>query len=140
MSNEAGCSHRSLPQFRRHGRNWRENRYVYPVLSRRSGGLSIGINLNPDKACNFDCVYCQVDRTTPPRVREVDPDALQAELAEMLEAARSGAIFAEPEFSSVPAALRRVCDIAFSGDGEPTTCKHFKECVQIAAELKRRFA
>ena len=34
---------------------------------------NVGINLNPDTACNFDCVYCQVDRTGTPRVREVDP-------------------------------------------------------------------
>src|SRR5947208_956480 len=54
-----------LPLFMQHSRSWRENRYVYPVISRRSKGLSIGVNLNPDKVCNFDCVYCCVDRTTP---------------------------------------------------------------------------
>ena len=51
--------------FALHDRAWRANRYVYPVVSRRSRGLSIGVNLNPDKACNFDCVYCQVDRRVP---------------------------------------------------------------------------
>jgi hypothetical protein len=45
--------------------NFEANVYVYPVISRRAGGLSIGVNLNPDKVCNFDCPYCQVDRTTP---------------------------------------------------------------------------
>ena len=35
----------------------------YPVVSRRSKGISIGVNLNPDRVCNFDCIYCQVDRT-----------------------------------------------------------------------------
>ena len=50
-----------------HRRKLDENRYVYAVLSRRSGGVSIGVNLNPDKVCNFDCIYCQVDRTTPGR-------------------------------------------------------------------------
>ena len=34
--------------------------YVYPVVSRRAGGVSIGINLNPNNACNWRCVYCQV--------------------------------------------------------------------------------
>ena len=47
-----------------HARTWQANRYVYPVVSRRSKGISLGINLNPDKACNFDCIYCSVDRTT----------------------------------------------------------------------------
>jgi len=44
---------------RDHRRELDENRYVYAVLSRRSGGVSIGINLNPDKVCNFDCIYCR---------------------------------------------------------------------------------
>ena len=79
----------SLRQFRRHPRDWRRNRYVYPVISRRSSGLSIGVNLNPDTACNFDCVYCQVDRSIPPRVREVDPDIVRDELGRMVaDAAR----------------------------------------------------
>jgi len=51
--------------FRDHRRQLDENRYVYAVVSRRARGLSIGVNMNPDKRCNFDCPYCQVDRTTP---------------------------------------------------------------------------
>ena len=54
-----------LDVLRDHRRDFSDNRYVYPVVSRRSRGVSIGVNLNPDKVCNFDCVYCQVDRTTP---------------------------------------------------------------------------
>jgi hypothetical protein len=37
-----------------HARLFERNRFVYPVLSRRSGGISIGVNLNPDMVCNFD--------------------------------------------------------------------------------------
>ena len=55
-----------------HERRFEANRFVYPVLSRRSKGISLGVNLNPDKVCNFDCVYCCVDRTKPPTVRKVD--------------------------------------------------------------------
>src|SRR5437660_9313353 len=69
-----------LALFTQHSRHWRENRYVYPVISRRSKGLSIGVNLNPDTVCNFDCVYCCVDRTATPMVREVDLDLLAEEL------------------------------------------------------------
>ena len=57
------------PLFTSHPREFEENRYVYAVLSRRAGGVSIGVNLNPDKRCNFRCVYCQVpnlSRGTPP--------------------------------------------------------------------------
>ena len=127
----------SLPQYADHSRHWRNNVYVYPVISRRSGGLSIGVNLNPDTACNFDCAYCQVDRTVTPRVRHVDPAAVREELGAMIHDAVSGRLFEDPAFSGVPPELRRVNDIAFSGDGEPTTCKVFAECVALAAELKR---
>jgi wyosine [tRNA(Phe)-imidazoG37] synthetase (radical SAM superfamily) len=126
-----------LRQHQSHPRDWRENLYVYPVISRRSGGLSIGVNLNPDTACNFDCVYCQVDRTITPRVREVDVSRLEQELGGMIAEARSGALFNDPSFRDVPPALRGIKDIAFSGDGEPTTCPSFRECVAVAAGVKR---
>ena len=42
--------------FQSHPRSFGENRYVYPVLSRRAGGISLGLNLNIDKVCNFGCV------------------------------------------------------------------------------------
>ena len=70
---------------RDHRRTFQENLYVYAVVSRRSKGVSIGINLNPDKVCNFDCIYCQVDRTTPAVVRKVDMNRLRDELEDMLD-------------------------------------------------------
>jgi wyosine [tRNA(Phe)-imidazoG37] synthetase (radical SAM superfamily) len=124
--------------FARHPRDWRDNLYVYPVISRRSRGLSIGVNLNPDTACNFDCIYCQVDRTAPVKVRDVDLDVLAVELDHMLGLAAGGSIFHEPQFGAVPPELRRVNDIAFSGDGEPTTCPVFAEAVELAADLKHQ--
>ena len=125
--------------FRRHDRQWQSNLYVYPVISRRSRGVSIGLNLNPDKACNFDCVYCQVDRTVPPVVRKVDLAVLERELATLVELAASGALFESPPFDLLPPEGRRVRDIAFSGDGEPTTYPKFKEAVEIAARVRKRF-
>lgn len=127
----------SLRQYRDHPRGWRENAYIYPVISRRSGGLSIGINLNPDTACNFDCVYCQVDRTGTPRVREVDVARLGDELSRIIADATSGALFDDPSFADVPSERRKIRDFAFSGDGEPTTCKQFRQCVELVARLKR---
>ncbi|MBI2350143.1 MAG: radical SAM protein, partial [Deltaproteobacteria bacterium] len=105
-----------------HPRELEQNRYVYAVLSRRSGGISIGINLNPDKVCNFDCIYCQVDRTTPGRYRRVDLRILGRELKEILLRAKNRSLFERPPFAGIPEPLREVKDIAFSGDGEPTTC------------------
>ena len=71
-----------------HPRSLDENRYVYAVLSRRSGGVSIGINLNPDKVCNFDCVYCQVDRRVAGKERRVDLEILEREIKDIPECAQ----------------------------------------------------
>jgi wyosine [tRNA(Phe)-imidazoG37] synthetase (radical SAM superfamily) len=111
---------------------------VYPVLSRRAGGLSIGINLNPDKACNFDCLYCQVDRRVESETRFVDLPALIAELEQMLPWAASGRIYEHEAFRQVPEPWRRLNDLAVSGDGEPTTYHNFDEIMAACAEVKRR--
>src|SRR3954467_15145571 len=97
-----------LPLFTQHSRSWQTNRYVYPVISRRSKGLSIGVNLNPDKVCNFDCIYCCVDRRAPPAVRDVNMTVLRDELEHMLHLAVSGEIWNYPSFDSAPAELRRL--------------------------------
>jgi hypothetical protein len=47
-----------------HSRDSAGMRYVYPVVSRRAGGVSVGINLNPNNACNWRCIYCQVPGLT----------------------------------------------------------------------------
>ena len=71
-----------------HPRHWRENKFVYPVLSRRSRGISIGVNLNPDKVCNFDCIYCQVDRRSEAETKFVEIDRLLAEIDHTLSLVR----------------------------------------------------
>ncbi|MFQ5989602.1 MAG: radical SAM protein [Candidatus Methylomirabilales bacterium] len=122
-----------------HRRELDQNRYVYAVLSRRSGGISIGINLNPDKVCNFDCIYCQVDRTIPGKYRRVDLKILDLELRDVLARAKNGELFERPPFSGIPEPLRQVKDIAFSGDGEPTTYPRFRETVELAIRAKDEF-
>ncbi len=134
---ESTPARKSLLVHRDHRRNFAENLYVYAVISRRSHGVSIGLNLNPDKICNFDCVYCQVDRKTPPVVRDVDLPRLRTELEEMIDLVVSGEFFEHERFRQTPPELRRLNDVAFSGDGEPTTCIQFPEIVNLAAELRR---
>ena len=120
-----------------HPRTFRQNRYVYPVLSRRAGGISVGINLNPDQACNFACIYCQVDRSSRPVERFVELDRLRAELRAVLTGLQpGGALWATPQFSRLPAGKHLVKDLAFSGDGEPTTFRNFSEVVRAAVEIK----
>ncbi|MFO1093505.1 MAG: radical SAM protein [Planctomycetaceae bacterium] len=127
----------TLPQHTQHSRRYEHNKFVYPVLSRRSRGISIGVNLNPDKVCNFDCIYCQVNRRSEAETRFVETDRLLHELADMLDFVTSGEIWNDPQFQDVPAELRRLNDIAFSGDGEPTTFRNFDQIVEQAAQLKR---
>jgi wyosine [tRNA(Phe)-imidazoG37] synthetase (radical SAM superfamily) len=135
-----GSPHRLAGAWRKHERRWKNNRYVYAVVSRRSRGVSIGINLNPGKACNFDCVYCQVNRRIPPETRRVDLNRLSEELIRILEAEKDGSLYDDGPFNILTPAERGVRDIAFSGDGEPTTFRRFEEAVRIAAETRRRFS
>jgi len=121
--------------FQDHRRELGKNAYVYPVVSRRSKGLSIGVNLNPDKVCNFDCPYCQVDRTVSPAVTEVRLEQLEAELRALLGLAVSREFWDTAPFDTTSHALRRINDVAFAGDGEPTSSKHFEAAVVLAGEL-----
>lgn len=122
-----------------HSRVFRDLIFVYPVISRRSQGLSIGINLNPDKRCNFDCVYCEVDRRTPGRTDRVDVAQLKDELRWLIRFAQEGGLAQQPKFCEVPELTRVVRDIAFSGDGEPTLIPNFSECVQAAIDVRHEF-
>ncbi|MBS3820208.1 MAG: radical SAM protein [Planctomycetes bacterium] len=121
-----------------HRRQWRDCRFVYPVVSRRAGGLSIGVNLNIDKRCNYRCIYCQIDRRVGRRSVEIDVDRLGEELDLALQAARSGEVWSEPRFADTPEPMRRINDIAFSGDGEPTCLPQFPDAVDAAVDALKR--
>jgi len=125
--------------FRDHRRDLDRNAYVYAVVSRRARGLSIGVNLNPDKRCNFDCPYCQVDRTTPGGPSRVNVGVLRAELEDLLLRA-AGDVWTRPPFDTVAPELRRVADVAFAGDGEPTTPPEFPEAAAAARASRDRLA
>jgi len=125
--------------WRHHERRWKQNRYVYAVVSRRSRGISIGLNINPNKACSFNCVYCQVNRRTPPAVQKVNLRMLAGELDRILQAEKDGSLYVDPPFNALTPAERGVRDIAFSGDGEPTIFGRFGAAVRIAADARLRF-
>lgn len=134
MANDSGAALREAVRF--HPRQYLANDFVYAVVSRRARGLSVGINLNADKLCNYDCVYCQVDRSGPVRPLSVDPDAVEQELRVVLAQAQGGALWEQPRFAGVPAEWRRLNDIALSGDGEPTTYLHFAEVCRRIVRVK----
>lgn len=127
----------TLAAVKDHTRDFGEFLFVYPVISRRSRGLSIGVNLNPDKVCNFDCIYCEVDRKTPPRVLKVDVARMRDELVRVIRMVREGGLLRQSRFTEAGALATDIKDIAFSGDGEPTMISNFAECVQTVADVKR---
>src|SRR5262245_59087679 len=108
------------------------------MVSRRARGLSIGVNLNPDKICNLDCPYCQVDRTVAGSTGPVVVAALRRELEDLLEDVAGGRLWVRPPFDTTLPELRRVADIAFAGDGEPTTPPQFPEAARAAREARDR--
>jgi wyosine [tRNA(Phe)-imidazoG37] synthetase (radical SAM superfamily) len=124
--------------FTDHGRDLEQNRYIYAVVSRRARGLSIGVNLNPDKVCNFDCPYCQVDRTTPGGSAAIELLVLTDELEDLLGQVQAGTLWRHPLFATAPPGLRRLADIAFAGDGEPTSPKEFPAVARAVRELRDR--
>ena len=125
-----------LSAHRQHPRRFEDFKFVYPVLSRRSRGISIGINTNPDKVCNFDCIYCQVDRTVPATVAKFDLAIAESELRTMIDIVQSGEIAQHPPFDSVPKDELRLNDIALSGDAEPTTLPKFSQTIEMIARVR----
>ncbi len=109
--------------------------YVYPVISRRAGGVSIGINLNPNNACNWACLYCQVENLKRGGPPPLDLVRLEQELVTFLDDVLHGAFMTH----HVPQEARRLVDVAFSGNGEPTSAAEFSEAVSCAGKVLDRF-
>jgi wyosine [tRNA(Phe)-imidazoG37] synthetase (radical SAM superfamily) len=117
-----------------HSRDSAGLRYVYHVLSRRAGGVSVGINLNPNNACNWRCVYCQVPdlkRGGPPPLAI---GLLESELNEFLRRVTSADFF-PPD---MPHEMRHIVDVAFSGNGEPTSASEFGAALELVAQVLER--
>ena len=109
--------------------------YVYPVISRRAGGVSVGINLNPNNACNWRCIYCQVPDLRRGGAPEVDLEKLAGELRGFLRELLHGDFMQR----RVPAEARRLNDIALSGTGEPTSARAFVQVVDLIGEIMAEF-
>ncbi len=119
--------------FQDHNRDVMGLTHVYPVVSRRAGGVSVGINLNTNNACNWACVYCQVPQLKRGNAPDIQTDVLKDELSFMLKALLQGDFLQK----HVPEPLRKFQDIAFSGNGEPTSSPQFEAAVQVVVEALR---
>jgi len=112
------------------------NRFVYALISQRAHGLSIGIDLNPDKSCNFDCAYCEINRERPGRDSVVDLDIMAAELENLLSLTYAQGLRQFPYFQTVPQELLVLKEVALSGQGEPTLSPQFAEIVQEVVHVR----
>jgi wyosine [tRNA(Phe)-imidazoG37] synthetase (radical SAM superfamily) len=119
-------------------RDFLENRFVYLTISPRARGLSIGVNLNPDRKCNFDCIYCEVDRTAPITDAEIDCDTAAAELEQTLRLVQSGSLRLLRPYHNLPQNLLELRHVALSGDGEPTISPKFLEAVEAVVHVRAR--
>jgi wyosine [tRNA(Phe)-imidazoG37] synthetase (radical SAM superfamily) len=104
-------------------------RFLYTVISPRARGLSIGVNLNPDQNCNFNCLYCEVDRRKPLAGRTLDINVMTEELRHALKTVHSGQLRDHPQWAKLSEELLQLRHVALSGDGEPTLCPEFAEAV-----------
>ena len=128
-----------LNQYSNHKRDYGDLKYVYPVISRRSAGLSLGINLNVDKLCNFDCPYCQVDRRQHSDLR-FDQNEFQKELVSIIKDIRDGTVWKLPRFKNVENINKKFKDVAIAGDGEPSTSPYLLETMGYLQKISEEYS
>lgn len=118
-----------------HSRELSGLKYIYSVISRRAGGLSIGVNLNVNNACNWQCIYCEIPNLTRGTPPPIELDILEQELRFFLNEIIHGDYMEK----NVSLEDRDLKDIAFSGNGEPTSAEEFPEVISIVKKLLEEF-
>jgi len=99
----------------------KQSAIIYPMNSRRSGGLSIGVNLFPNrKSCSFDCAYCEVFPFSGGTAFSLDK--MERHLRRVLDAAQEQ--------------NERVMDIRISGSGEPTDSVDLPDALDLATRIR----
>ena len=116
-------------------RDFLDNCFVYTVVSARARGLSVGVNMNPEKNCNFNCVYCEVQREEPDRTR-LDVEQMAEELKATLALVQAERLRERPWYQKLPDELLQLRHVALSGDGEPTLSPRFAEALQAVVHVR----
>lgn len=95
-------------------------RYTYgPVPSRRLG-RSLGVDLVPFKVCCFDCIYCQLGRTTNKTVERQEYNPADEVIAELeMRCAED----------------LRADYITLAGSGEPTLNSGISRVIEAAKKM-----
>ncbi len=118
-----------------HSRELSGLKYIYSVISRRAGGLSIGINLNINNACNWQCIYCEIPNLTRGSPPPIELDVLENELRLFLH----DIIHGDYMERNVAIEDRHLKDIAFSGNGEPTSAAEFPQVILIVKKILQEY-
>jgi wyosine [tRNA(Phe)-imidazoG37] synthetase (radical SAM superfamily) len=112
------------------------NRFVYVVVSARARGLAVGVDLSPTKECNFNCVYCEINRQEPPTEKGLDVEVMAAEFERTLQYVHSNRLHEHPRLGSLPRELLQMRHVTVSGRGEPTRCPNFVEAIQAVVHVR----
>jgi len=92
--------------------------------------------MNPDKSCDYDCVYCEVERRSDRGETRLDVDQMAQELQRTLALIAADALKENRHYAGLDSDLRRLRHVTLSGDGEPTLSPQFKEAVQAVAHVR----
>ena len=115
-----------------HDRNIFDSKYVYPVVSRRAGGLSLGVNLNTNNACNWQCIYCEIPNLSRGGPEPIEVELLKDELNFWIDQIMNSNFLKK---NTPPGTT--FADVALSGNGEPTAAPEFLDVLEIIiASLK----
>lgn len=117
-------------------RDYLGNRFIYLTISSRARGLSVGVNMNPDKHCDFDCIYCDANREIPSRDVILDLEIMGRELHETLQLIQQGGLRKHSPYDVLPDELLQLQQVTLSGEGEPTLCPNFKEAVETVIHVR----
>lgn len=117
-------------------RDFLDNRFVYLVISERAHGLSVGVNMNPDKRCDYDCIYCEANPHVSPTDTRLNVGLMAEELQRTLALIASGKLKQNKRYAALDPELRHLRHVTLSGDGEPTLSPQFIEAVQAVAHVR----
>ncbi|HWQ90779.1 MAG TPA: hypothetical protein VN673_03840 [Clostridia bacterium] len=91
--------------------------------------------MNPDKNCNFKCIYCEVHRNGEPR-QQLEVDVMATELRQTLALVRGGRLRERLWYRALPDELLQLRHVALSGDGEPTLSPIFADALQAVVHVR----
>ena len=113
-----------------------DNRFVYVVLSARAGGMTIEVDVNPDKETHLACKHCEMQRVGQLVQPHLDVGQMAGELTRTLILARNGRLRELPDYRLVPEQLLRLRHVELSGECDPTLAAEFPEALLAIIQVR----